>query len=148
MLCYDVVRLIVIIGVITRLGRQSVSQDSYPYLVYASAQALFPIMAWFVYLNAEKYFAYLPLNIAGKCINIVLSGIWGFRVVSGFSETMSFEFFMCLGLTLIVMFTDIISIVGMAFIKKGLEKSVQDQNDIDQHYGKIESKADNTIGGI
>ncbi len=145
---YDTARLIVIVGIITQLGKLSLYDGSYPYLVYASAQALFPVMTCFVYFDAEKYLAYFPLNIMGKCINILLSGIWVFHAVSGFLAAMSFDFFVCLGLTLIIMFTDIISILGMVFVKKGFSGSFQKHDDIHQHNLEHGPEADQNIGGI
>jgi hypothetical protein len=115
---YDLVRLIVIVGIIAQLGKVSLLNGSFPYLVYSSSQALFPIMTWFIYTDAEKYLAYFPLNIAGKGVNILLSAIWVFHAASEISSSMSFELFLCLGLTLIIVFTDIMSILGMIFIKK------------------------------
>jgi hypothetical protein len=136
---YDLARFIVTVAIMTQLGNLSLSDGSYPYLVYASAQALFPIITWFIYSDPEPYLVYLPLNIAGKCISILLSGIWAFFTISELSPTMPFPLFVCLGLTLIIMFTDIISILGMIFIKKGFEKIIQDKND--QNDNRI-------IGGI
>jgi hypothetical protein len=134
---YDVARLIVIVGIMTQLGKLSLSDESYPYLVYASAQALFPIMTWFIYSDAEKYLVYLPLNIAGKSINILLSGIWAFSSASPILASMSFELFVCLGLTLIILFTDIINILGMVYVKKRCNNDVE-----------IDSDFRNTIGGM
>jgi hypothetical protein len=125
----------VIVGIMTQLGKLSLSDGSYPYLVYASAQALFPIMTWFIYSDTEKYLAYFPLNITGKSINILLSGIWIFSAISQVLATMSYEIFVCLGLTLIILFTDIISILGMFFVEKSVKKSIQDE-------------VDNSIGGM
>lgn len=127
---YDVVRLVVIVGIMTQLGKLSLADASYPYLVYASSQALFPIMTWFMYTDAEKYFAYFSLNIAGKGIYILLSGLWAFFVISQQSAAIFLDLFICLGLTLIILFTDIISIIGMVFVRKGLKKISPGSDDI------------------
>lgn len=151
----------------TQLGKQSLGESSYPYLVYASSQVLFPMMTWFIYTDAETYLAYIPLNIAGKCVFLVLSGIWFFHVVPELSE-MSFDFFISLGLTLIIFFTDIVSILGMIFVKKGLEKTGKKRNELtsskiqqndacqisenqiddNQHKAEIDSETDTIIGGM
>jgi hypothetical protein len=128
---YDSARLVMIVGIFTQLGKVSLFDGLYPYLVFASSQTLFPIMTWFIYLDAEKHHTYLPLNITGKCINIVLSGVWAFSTGWELSGTMSFDIFICLGLTLIIIFTDIMSILGMIFLKKGLNQSFQNQSEID-----------------
>ena len=145
---YDVVRLIVIVGIMTQLGKTSLSDGSYPYLVYASSQALFPIMTWFIYFDAESHLSYFPLNITGKCMHMLLSGIWVFFTISQFSSVISFELFICLGLTLIILFTDIISILGMVFVKKGFEKVIHKKDDIYQHNSGIISETDIDIGGL
>jgi membrane-bound metal-dependent hydrolase YbcI (DUF457 family) len=49
-------------------------------LVYAAPSALFPLMALFIWLDSERYRAYLPLFAAGKCIGI--STILGWSIVS------------------------------------------------------------------
>ena len=108
----------------TQLGKVSLAGGDFPFLVYASSQALFPIMGWFLYSDAEKFAPYFPLNIAGKCISILLSGIWLFNSVPGLNmATMTVGLLMSLGLTLIIMFTDIISILALHFVRKGLEKT-------------------------
>jgi hypothetical protein len=48
----------------------------FPYLVYLSANALFPMMALFVWLKPEEYRAYLNLYAAGKIIGMVSFFAW------------------------------------------------------------------------
>ena len=50
-------------------------------LVYTAPSALFPLMALFIWLNSQRYRAYLPLFAAGKCI--VISTLLGWSIVSG-----------------------------------------------------------------
>jgi hypothetical protein len=145
---YDLARFIVIVAIMTQLGKLSLSDGAYPYFVYASAQALFPIMAWFIYTDAEDYLNYFPLNIAGKIISILLSGIWVFSVFSGMLSSMSYDLFICVGLTFIILFTDIISIVGMAFMKKGLKNSLHDKINAEREKREINSEVDDMIGGM
>jgi hypothetical protein len=135
---YDIARFIVMVGMMTQLGKFSLTDSMYPVLAFASAQALFPIMTWFLSIDAENHLAYLPLSIAGKIINIVLSGIWAFFAVSQLSAAISYQIFICLGLTLVIVCTDIVSIAGMVFVKKGFRK-----NDSD-----INPKIDHAIGGM
>jgi hypothetical protein len=49
-------------------------------LVYTAPSALFPIMALFIWLDSERYRAYLPLFTAGKCIGI--TSLLGWSIVS------------------------------------------------------------------
>ena len=48
----------------------------FPYIVYLSSNALFPLMALFVWLRTEEYRNYLPLYMAGKFIVVLLFYIW------------------------------------------------------------------------
>jgi hypothetical protein len=50
-------------------------------LVYTAPGVLFPLMALFIWLNSQRYRAYLPLFAAGKCIGI--STLLGWSIVSG-----------------------------------------------------------------
>ena len=50
-------------------------------LVYTAPGALFPLMALFIWLNSQRYRAYLPLFAAGKCIWI--STLLGWSIISG-----------------------------------------------------------------
>ena len=49
-----------------------------PYLVYLSANALFPLMALFIWLRPEEYRNYLTLYMAGKVISSVSFYVWEF----------------------------------------------------------------------
>ena len=50
-------------------------------LAYTAPSALFPLMALFIWLNSQRYRAYLPLFAAGKCIWITT--LLGWSIVSG-----------------------------------------------------------------
>ena len=50
----------------------------FPYLVYLSANALFPLMALFVLLRPREYQNYLTLYMAGKIIGVVSFYTWQF----------------------------------------------------------------------
>jgi len=54
----------------------------FPIMVFAAPNALFPLMALFLWLNASRYRAYLPLFAAGKCINIISLLGWSILVQS------------------------------------------------------------------
>ena len=49
-------------------------------LVFAAPSALFPLMALFLWLDADRYRAYLPLFAAGKCI--VIFTLLGWSIAS------------------------------------------------------------------
>ena len=56
----------------------SVTGAFFPYLVYLSANALFPLMALFIWLRPEEYCNYLALYMAGKIIVVVSFFAWEF----------------------------------------------------------------------
>jgi FtsH-binding integral membrane protein len=45
-------------------------------LILIMSGALFPLMALFIWLNTNRYKAYLPLFLAGKCIGAFTLLIW------------------------------------------------------------------------
>jgi len=47
-----------------------------PYLVFAVPAIMFPLMALFLWIDASRYRAYLPLFTAGKCAGILLMLVW------------------------------------------------------------------------
>ena len=48
----------------------------FPYIVFLSANALFPLMALFIWLKPEEYQDYLTLYMAGKIIGAVSFFAW------------------------------------------------------------------------
>jgi len=79
--------LLVLFFIITLLGASSAGGASFPYLVYLSANALFPLMTLFLWLRLEEYRNYLPLYIAGKIITVVSFYAWEFLSSHELSET-------------------------------------------------------------
>jgi len=78
---YDVFRLlllVVLFFIVTLGGGSSAGGAFFPYLVYLSANALFPLMALFLWLSLEEYRNYLPLYMAGKIIAVVSFYAWEF----------------------------------------------------------------------
>jgi hypothetical protein len=50
----------------------------FPWLVYAAPNALFTLMALFLWLNLSRYGTYLPLFLAGKIISLFSILGWAF----------------------------------------------------------------------
>jgi len=48
----------------------------FPYVVYISANALFPLMALFIWLRPQEYRNYVTLYMAGKIIGVVSFYAW------------------------------------------------------------------------
>ncbi|GHV94471.1 hypothetical protein AGMMS50293_07910 [Spirochaetia bacterium] len=65
---------------------------SFPWLAYTAPNALFPLMALFVWLDMSRYGVYLPLYLAGKCISLfsiagwLISSRWIIMIVAWFSN--------------------------------------------------------------
>jgi hypothetical protein len=85
---YDVFRwllmtgmLLVVAGAPTRgivIGGAGNSLNSIPFLVYAAAPMIFPLMAFFLWQNKAVYRPFSYLYIAGKLISIVAVFVWCF----------------------------------------------------------------------
>jgi hypothetical protein len=76
---YECVRLALLIEVFCFL-RPDNGTRVFPWLVYTVPNALFPLMALFVWRRFSRYGAYLPLYISGKCIT--LAAVFGFFLFS------------------------------------------------------------------
>jgi len=74
---YECLRIMLLAAV---LILRSNGNDILMPLVYTAPSALFPIMALFIWLDSERYRAYLPLFTAGKCIGI--TSLLGWSIVS------------------------------------------------------------------
>jgi len=48
----------------------------FPHIVYISSNALFPLMALFIWLKPQEHQNYLTLYMAGKVIAVVLFFVW------------------------------------------------------------------------
>ena len=89
-----------------------------PYVVYLSANSLFPLMALFVWLRRELYLNYLPLYMAGKIVALVSFYAWEiftFRQFSG-AELAVRDLFIFWG-SVFISLADILSIWGAWTIK-------------------------------
>jgi hypothetical protein len=76
---YECLRLLILTGVFS-LFRPGDGAGPFPWLVYAAPNALFPLMALFIWRRFSRYGAYLPLYVSGKCI--ALAAMFGFCVFS------------------------------------------------------------------
>ena len=47
-----------------------------PGLIYAAPGVLFPLMAFFIWIDTSRYRVYLPLYTAGKCVGIFVLSVW------------------------------------------------------------------------
>ncbi|MDR1863922.1 MAG: hypothetical protein LBQ67_08380 [Treponema sp.] len=89
----------------------------FPYLVYVSPNALFPLMALFICLKPGDYRNYLPLYRAGKIIAAAVFYGWGFfSLRTAGLENLRManlaEVFVLFGGSFVLILFDILSIFG------------------------------------
>ena len=91
----------------------------FPYLMYMSANALFPLMALFVWLRPEEFRNYLTLYMAGKIIVVVSFYAWGLfstRELGGVEHIV--RSITLLGGSIFICLADILSIAGAWALKR------------------------------
>jgi hypothetical protein len=71
---YELIRLVIVIGVVVLFI--SPGGMIFPYLPFAAANALFPLITLFVCIRPERYRSYIFLYAAGKAVLIAASGGW------------------------------------------------------------------------
>jgi hypothetical protein len=75
---YECLRIMILVVI---LILRSNGDNFIGHVAYTTPSALFPLMALFIWLDSQRYRAYLPLFAAGKCIGI--STLLGWSIVSG-----------------------------------------------------------------
>jgi len=90
----------------------------FPYLVYLSSNALFPLMVLFVWLRPEEYRNYLTLYMAGKIIAVVSFYAWEIFTVRVFPGPGNMaRSIILIGGSIFLSFTDILSVWGAWVLK-------------------------------
>ena len=119
---YELLRvlLLVVFLVLAPLGGgfSAGSGTFFPHVVYLSSNALFPLMAMFVWLRREEYRIYLPLYMAGKVVALVSFYVWEFFTFSDFPGTglVLKDLFLFWG-SVFISLMDILSVWGAWMIK-------------------------------
>jgi hypothetical protein len=124
LLVYELIRLAALISAI---GRTAPAGEGvvFPALVYGGANALFLLMALFVWLDPLRYEVYVPLYTAGKVISVVSALGWCFFSLERFFNaafTHDSGIFITLGLLLCITLGDILSACGGAALSRKLSK--------------------------
>jgi len=115
-------------GIPSGIGLQEGSFSSwafFPYFVYLSANALFPLMALFIWLKPGEYRNYLTLYMAGKIIAAVSFYAWGFfssREFPGVENIV--RSITLLGGSIFICLADILSVGGAWALKKKFRAEV------------------------
>ncbi|MDR3304255.1 MAG: hypothetical protein LBS86_07570 [Treponema sp.] len=76
-LVYEAFRLLLMLGIFMAMLSVNRSLGNlFPYLLYIVPNALFLLMAYFLWRELERYAMYLPLFMAGKVISVVAIAGW------------------------------------------------------------------------
>jgi len=123
---YECLRLLLLVVFIyaASLGN-SFGVKGFPYLVYLSANALFPMMVLFVWLRPEEHWNYLSLYMAGKIIGLITFYIWQYFSSREFlgTESQVIGTFLFFG-SAILCLTDILSLWGAWALKKEFHRAL------------------------
>ena len=91
----------------------------FPYLVFLSPNALFPLIALFVWLRPETFRNYLSLYMAGKTISVVLFFVWELFTSRHFLVGDDvLRSLVLLGGSILINLTDILSVWGAWILNK------------------------------
>jgi hypothetical protein len=120
---YDLIRLAVMVGLLQVFlrGRENSGAGVFPYLPYAAPNALFPLMALFIWVDPETYRVYFPLYMAGKTVGIGAFIGWTLFSLNSAAVTVLVDnppLVMALGLGLFLVLADIGAILGVRALSK------------------------------
>jgi len=123
---YECLRLLLLVVFlfVTTMGN-GLSVRGFPYLVYLSSNALFPLMVLFVWLKPDEYFSYLSLYVSGKIIALVTFYLWQIFSSQGFweAENLVMSTFLLWG-SVIVGLTDMLSLLGAWTLKNKIRRDL------------------------
>jgi hypothetical protein len=128
---YDVLRLIVMLetAVLFALPVNSPEEVVFPLLAYMAPNALFPMMTLLLWLRPDDYNPYIFLYIAGKIVGIMANLGWlAFSIKSTTLDMMihgSFNSRLFLGLALVMVRLDGLSVLGGFLLNRGRTKTVK-----------------------
>ena len=120
---YECLRILVL--VVFLFAASSGGFDSGPYSVYMSSNALFPLMALFMWLRPDEYRNYLTLYMAGKIIGAVSFYTWEIfssREFPGAENVV--RSIALLGGSIFISLTDILSVWGAWTLKRKYEQAL------------------------
>ena len=123
---YDLIRLLFLAGVFAFSPGVQPSAGLFPYLVYLSSNALFPLIGFLIFLRPVEHRNYLPLYMAGKTIAVVLFYIWAVFTIpfqTGFMTRETYiEGMVLLGGTFFISLGDALSVFGTWIINKNFSR--------------------------
>ena len=126
-LVYDFLRLLLLVRMVSTFAPAigEPGDKVLPYVALMAPHTLFPLASFFLWVNLRAYAAYISLYVTGKIIGIgafiawaVLS--WNFVIASMGMNIM--DTIWTLGLTVILFFADIGTILGVFALYKALSR--------------------------
>ncbi|MCL2243582.1 MAG: hypothetical protein FWC03_03840 [Treponema sp.] len=120
LLLYEVIRVL-ILAIYSLI--EPVDYTGFPRFVFIVSGAVFPIMALFIWIDIDRYKAYIPLFIAGKCVNLlpllILCFSMNLKLAEGISQPGAELNILLLG--------DLFAMAGILLIKKYKDKLTKTQ---------------------
>ena len=99
----------------------------FPYVVYLSSHALFPLMTLFIWLKPEEYYNYIPLYMAGKIVGGVSFYTWEIFSSRQFlrMENLGFSLILFGGIAFLNL-VDILSVWGAWTLRNKIRKELRE----------------------
>jgi hypothetical protein len=121
---YELFRLLIltVLLAVFSVSEGAVAGGIFPYLVYAAPNALFPLMALFMWLRPGEYRHYLRLYMAGKVIAAAAFCGWGFFAPKSLEPERLTEVFILFGGTFVLNLCDILSVLGSWILMRKMDR--------------------------
>jgi len=108
---YECLRLLMLVFFLLFASFESASSGYYT--VYMTSNALFPLMALFIWLKPDEYRSYTTLYMAGKFIFLISYYLWEIFTLRGFiRDENSIKNIVLLGGGTLISLADILSVWG------------------------------------
>jgi hypothetical protein len=117
---YECFRLLVLVFFMLFTSEQSAISGSYT--VYMSSNALFPLMALFIWLRPDEYRSYLTLYMAGKIVSLVSFYSWEIFTLLDFNRDRLVNNLIFFGGGALIGLADMLSVWGAWTINKKYRK--------------------------
>jgi hypothetical protein len=113
---FECIKLVVIITILIIQGNLP---GLFIKILLTAPEALFPLMALFIWLDTDRYKEYIPLFLAGKCIGIFLLLDW--FIFSGQVTMIGKMFGSAVYAEMILLCGDLLSLGAVFFISKDIK---------------------------
>jgi len=122
---YEILRvLLLVVFLLIAPPDSSVNGAFFPYLVYLSSNALFPLMVLFVWLKPDEHRNFLNLFIAGKVVGVVSFYAWELFSVREFPGVENVvKSMVVLGGSVFISLADVLSVWGAWTFKNKLRQT-------------------------